>query len=465
MTEAASPAWTSQRGERTILLVVLALGAAFFLSKVDLQLGEDDLSWLRGQPPHVFDRYRVLPLLVLTTLHALVGLHAPAALAMVLVLHCLNGLMVHELVKGVTGDAVAGLAAAAVFGINPITLGTLTWISCFSYVLGTASALSSLLCVHRANLPATRYPALWLALALVLFAAALLSSHVTLFLPVLLLMLCLMQSRVWRGVVFFGLSMAMAMLVTLLFYRFGDLGIEGTDLASLGFVLAWTSSVLSSGVVLFLAYPLSFLTHVEGLLRIFFSEPARWALTLVVVAAGVLIPVQLPVLSWRSGGLSRERRSRLPGFALVVSYSALITPYIIRLYLTPDSVNYHISYVLSGRVFYLPFTVIALVWGVAVGRIVSAVRGRRWSWLLLLLPLAAYALALWLYGPDDFVGLNVTRTLDVTVPPRWNPYEQQQPLWFLVALVVMAGLLLIRRVKGRVGPTGTAGTDRVDDRS
>jgi hypothetical protein len=242
----------------------------------------------------------------------------------------------------------------------------------------------------------------------------------------------------------------MAVLTAFLVYGFGEYGVDAMEMASPGFALAWTSTVLASGSALFLAYPLSFLTRAQDLLRFCLAEPMRWMLTTGVVAAGLI--------------LCRGRRCPGRALALAVSYGALITPYIMRLYLTPDAVNYHISYVLSGRVFYLPFTVIALGWGLAVARLLSAVRGRKWSWALLSMPIAAYVHALWLYSPADFIGLNVVRDPGGPLPARWNPFDRQEPLWLLVASVVLVGVWFVRRAMDRRGSKPAAGTDAKEDR-
>jgi hypothetical protein len=116
-------------------------------------------------------------------------------------------------------------------------------------------------------------------------------------------------------------------------------------------------------------------------------------------------------------------------------------------------VNYHISYVLSGRVFYLPFLAIALVLGWLGFQLYRPIQGRRWAWLAWLLPLAAYAHALCLYDRADFLGLNVARQdLLQAAPPRWNPYASQHSAWFLLSglgLVLVAGVRwsMIRKVK------------------
>jgi len=227
----------------------------------------------------------------------------------------------------------------------------------------------------------------------------------------------------------------MALLVNALVYDFGRYGVESVRLFSADFALAYASSAFSSGLALALAYPLSFFVRPLDFLRLCFAEPVRWGMTVLLLALGLWL-------------CKNDKRWRLC-LALALSFSALITPYIIRLYLTPDSVNYHISYALSGRVFYLPFTMIALALGEFASRLYRLLRGRRWAWLLLLAPLAAYGHALWLYDRSDFLGLSVAlEDLPQSLPPRWNPYTSQQPLWFLLSVVVV-GLLAAGLWRGK----------------
>jgi hypothetical protein len=438
--------WITSRPARSTLalLLILALGLLFFLAQATLHLAADDLAWLRGDTPHPLDQYRQIPLFSFVLLHALFGPSAVAASALIVILHSLNILLLYRLGLELLGAEVAALAAAAVLGINPITLNTLTWISCLSYVQGACLALLALLAFLRSSRPQTSQPWLWAALALFCFGAGLFCSHGLFFLPVLFLVLGWLRAARWRGAVLFALGMVFALWVQTFVYDLGRYGVDASRLFSLDFCLAYASSVLSSGLALALAYPLSFFTRTIDFLRFCFAEPVRWGLTLALLAAGVL---------WGR----RDRRWRLD-LALLLCFAALITPYILRLYLTPDVVNFDISYVLSGRVFYLPYVAV----GLGLGRIVAGawhcIQGWRWAWAALLLPLVAYGRALWLYEPADFLGLDVVfGDLPQPVPPRWNPYASHNPAWFLL---VDASLLLLfawRCWLARRSHAGTAG--------
>jgi hypothetical protein len=337
-----------QTRSRIVLLLLLFFGFVFFARNVHLQLAPDDLGWLRGEAPTIFDQYRHIPRIFFVSLYALFGPNPIVALTIVFLFHSANSLMVYCLCQKLLTNQIAARVAAFVFLINPITLSTLTWISCFSYVQGTSLALLSLLAFWKSNAEGTERRLLWAIIALVCYGAGLFASHELFFLPVLFLLL----SWLWgdasrrRGVMLFAVAMILAVLVNFFVYDFGHYGVETARLFSLGFISAFTSSALSFGLSLALAYPVSFLVKTMGFLRVSFTEPLRWGMTLILLACGILF--YKPGRAWRL---------RL---VLLLSFVAFITPYIIRLYLTPDSVNYHISYVLSGRVFYLPFTIIAL---------------------------------------------------------------------------------------------------------
>ncbi len=419
--------------DRLIFLLLLVLGLFLFVSNANLQLASDDISWLQGEAPTVFDQYRKIPRLIFVSLHALFGPSAVAALVMIAFFHSLNSWLVYHLGRALLQDSVAALVAVAVFLINPITLNTLTWISCLSYVLGTTMALLALLAFSKASQRNTGPRLVWTLAALVCFGAGLFCTHEILFLPVIFFIWGWLQGEFKRGTVLFVMGMAFALLVNFYVYDFGRYGVEASQLFSFDFALAYASSALSSGLTLSLAYPLSFFSKPLDFLRVCFFEPVRWVLTATVLAIGVLF-------------YEDDKAWRL-NLALLLSFVAFVSPYIIRLYLTPDTVNFHISYALSGRVFYLLFTVVALALGRLVSGLYRPIRERPWAWLVFLLPLVAYGHALWLYDRADFLGLKVAPGLSQPMPPRWNPYADQRPAWLLLAgLVVILGVIIRSRI-------------------
>jgi len=350
--------------ELLALLALVLLAFVLFVSKANLQIAADDAVWLQGEAPTVFDQYRQIPRFFFVSLHSVFGASAPAALALIFAFHAGNGLLLYLLARrwlagggeGATGPGgedqagkLAALAAAGIFLVNPITLNTLTWISCLSYVQGTTLALLALLAFWRATEERGGRRLTWAAIALAAYGAGLFCSHEVFFLPTLFFLVGWLRRELRLGAALLVLGLALAGLVNLLVYDFGRYGVEAGRLLGLDFALAFASSALSTGLALALAYPLSFFFRTVGFLQFLFVEPLRWALTVVVLVAAAS--------AWR-----RQGRWRLV-VSLVLGFAVLITPYIIRLYLTPDPVNYHISYVLSGRVFYLAFVAVALILG------------------------------------------------------------------------------------------------------
>jgi hypothetical protein len=427
--------WPRVSRNHIACLLLLLFGLVFFWANASLQLASDDLGWLLGDPPTVFDHYRQIPRISFAFLHAMFGSSAAAALTMIFLFHLFNALLVYRLGQKLLIDPIAAWVAVAVFLINPITLKTLTWISCFSYVQGTSLALLSLLAAWAAGDARGARRCLWSVAALVTFAAGLFCSHEILFLPVLFFAFGLFRGDRRGGLVLSGMAMALALLVNDLVYNFQRYGIEASKMFTFDFASAYVSSSLSSGLALTLAYPISLFARTQGLLRICFAEPLRWGMTALLWVVGILF--------------AKDHKGWRLLLTLVLAFVALITPYIMRLYLTPDTANFDISYVLSGRVFYLPFVVIALILGWSISHLWRALQARRGAWLLILLPLIAYVHALWLYDKTDFLGLNVVTGTTVAMPPRWNPYTGQQPFWFLLTGLVVIAALALRVAAGR----------------
>ena len=412
------------------LLLIFVLGLAFVAGCLTVQLNDDDIAWLRGQAPTVFDQYRHLPRLVFGLLHALFGPSPAAALAMILSTHALNAWLVYRLALRLVADHLAASLALAIFLINPLTLGTLTWISCLSYVLGAALALMALLALWRGLEAAGRVRLSWLAVALGCYVGGLFCSHELFFLPAIFALFGWLQASPRPAGALVALGLAAALAVNAQVYSFSRYGVDASRLWSLNFVLAYVSSALASGLALALAYPVSFFVKGHEPLQILFSEPLRWLLTALMAAAA----------AWSWGKIRRWRLA----LSLTIGFVALISPYLLRLYLVPDGVNFHISYILSGRVFYLASTFLALALGWAVAQVVRRLPPRARA-VALLLSLLAYGHALWVYEPQDVAGLAVVRGLDLAMPPRWNPFTRQHPAWLLLPLAAAALALALRR--------------------
>ncbi len=131
---------------------------------------------------------------------------------------------------------------------------------------------------------------------------------------------------------------------------------------------------------------------------------------------------------------------------LALSFLALIAPYVIRLYLTPETINFDIAYVLSGRVFYLPMVVVALALGSIVSRLSSRC-GDGLGLAFVLFPLGAYAYALWAFDVKvPWPGMWCWAMRSLSVPPRWNPYAVQEPLWIVFSVGILLLLALVQIV-------------------
>jgi len=415
--------------------LILILGFIFFAHNAHLQLATDDIGWLRGETPTVFDQYRLIPRFFFVSVYALFGSSPAAALAMIFFFHTLNTILVYELAGKMLESPAASNAAAFVFAVNPLTLSTITWISCFSYVLGATLALLSLASFWKGqNSP--RYWEWW-ACAVFFYGMGLFCSHEIFFLPALFPMLGWQSGKAWlkRGLVLFAIAMSLGLIVNFFFYDFGRYGVESAQLFSLHFTSAFASSALSFGLSLGLAYPVSFFVHPMAFLQFSFTEAVRWGLTLTLLASGIIL--YRPTPSWRTW------------LVLAFSCAALFTPYIIRFGLMPPGINYDLSYVLSGRVFYLPFILIALMWSkLSVDFYEKYLIGYPWGRFLSVLPLGAYLYALlFLYKPVDFMGLAVIRESSQNFPPAWNPYLGDHPVWLasLALLIMVAGARLVLR--------------------
>lgn len=422
-------------------LILLLFGLGFFVHNAHLQLAADDIGWLRGEAPTVFDQYRTIPRFFFISLYALFGPSPVAALAMISSFHFANSLLVGCLCQKLLNSQSPTRVAALVFPVNPITLSTLTWISCFSYVLGTSLVLASLLATWKGSAEDTDQPLLWWIIALACYGTGLFCSHEVFFLPVLFLLFDWLQRGTVRGwgAVSFAVGMAFAVVINFFVYDFGRYGVETTRLFTPGFISAFASSALPFGLSLGVAYPLSFFVKTLDFLRVCFAEPPRWGMTLVLLVGGILL--YKPNKTWRV---------RL---VLALSFAALITPYIIRLYLTPGKVSYHLSYVLSGRVFYLPFIIVALIWGGIVPKLyMGHAKGRKLTWLLPLLSLAAYFHALLaLYDKTDFMGLQVLHETTRSFPPSWTPYADNQPAWPIGSTLVLIAVVAIGFATEKLG--------------
>jgi hypothetical protein len=421
--------------DRYFWAYLLVMGFVFYARFTYSKLAPDDVMWYQGRAATVFDQYRVLPLECFRLLNVLFGRSIIAAQGMIFLFHTLNAILVYHLGQRLLSSVIAGRVAAVIFFINPVTLGALTWISCFSYIIGASFALVALLAFARTISPGTTRPNVWSALAVGSYTVGLFCTHEIFLLPAGFVLLGWLHDprAARRGWALLALSMAAAIPVYLFFYHFDRYGIESSNMLSAGFIAALASSGLSLGASLLTAYPLSFGIKTYDFLKASFDESTRWLLT-----GAILIAL--------AARYRASRRGRLP-VVLALLFGALIAPYISRLYLMSGAINYHPSYMLGGRVFYVPFIAVALLGGYLVREFGGGVArdlvrdpGFRLGVLVSAGGLYLHALFV-LYDRVDFMGLAVTKNPLPFAPPPWNPYANDHILW-LVGAALAAALLL-----------------------
>jgi hypothetical protein len=118
--------------------------------------------------------YAPLTTLSLLVDHTLFGLQAGGYHFTNVVLHAVNVVLVAWLVSRLTASRSLGLATAAVFAVHPVQIETVAWVSSRKTLLCSLCMLASCLCWLRAERTARQelWGALWLALALLAKAAA-----------------------------------------------------------------------------------------------------------------------------------------------------------------------------------------------------------------------------------------------------------------------------------------------------
>jgi hypothetical protein len=413
------------------LTLILSLG--FLIRNAHIHLTTDDIGWLHGQTPTVFDQYRLIPRVFFMVLHALFGPNQLIFLGFIFIFHALNTLLIYNLCLQLHRDVLAARTAAVIMSINPLTLTTLTWYSCFSYILGTTFALLSILALCRSS--RTTIPKYWLMIAFICYVAGLCCSHEIFFLPVIFLIFSWLESSISfkRGIILFMLSTVAAIMVYWFLYHFNRYGIESVGLLNFKFVSAYLSSIVSFFFTISLAYPLSFFVKPMAFMQNCFGETYRWLITIILTITGIMT--------------YKQNKQWKLCLALFLCFVSAITPYIIRLYLIPPEINYDVSYILTGRILYFPFIVIAVCFGYLFSLLVKQLKPRL-TCIIYMVLCAAYANALlFLYRSADFVGLEVLHGLPPkNMPPRWEPYIMEHPIWLAIMILLNVIFIIIRLV-------------------
>lgn len=416
---------------------IVLLSAWLFLSNTSNQLGSDDMKWITGSVPTVYDTYRVVPFAIFANLVNVFGSNLVAVYTMMFIFHMLNAVLLYRVSYDFLENELASTITTIIFLINPVTLGTLTWISCFSYVLGLTFGLLVLLGgwqYLRANLPKQRL--FWSLFVIITYIAGLFSAHILLFLPAIFLPLAWLHEKdVWQRGLFLAVTgLVVGFLIYTNLYYFRAYAPENDALLSGNFLTAYVSSNLALLPMLMLAYLLSFIGDTLGFLMLTFEEPLRWGFGLLMLG-GIGLYIQF----------QKNSRRLLTILALFV---LLITPYIIRLYLSSDFINYHPSYMLTGRVFYIPFIAVAML----IGHLSATLLEKRKTTII---ALATFFAAMFIYlmtigsNAARFQGLTVVRGVAAEMPPSWTPFTNEHPI-LLISIFLLVFIVLSYRYRSHV---------------
>lgn len=128
--------------------------------------------------------YRPVFLLWLRLNHAVFGLDALGWHFTTLVTHLLATLLVYRLAENIAGDRLSAGLAALAFGLHPIHVESVAWVSGITDSLPTLLVLMAFLCYRRRQEDPQRATAWW-AVSVVFYALALLAKEIAVVLPVL----------------------------------------------------------------------------------------------------------------------------------------------------------------------------------------------------------------------------------------------------------------------------------------
>ncbi len=187
-----------------LLWLALALTLLTFIGTLRFDFVYDDLSQIVSNPhvqswryvPSYFteqvwghlypgqpgDYYRPVFLLWLLLDHTLFGFRPEGWHATALLLHLLTTALVYLLASKVTRDRMAGAIAALVFGLHPVHIEAVAWVSGVAEPLMAAPMIGSFLCYLKQR-EAPQRRSLWQAAAVILFVMAVLAKETAMVLP------------------------------------------------------------------------------------------------------------------------------------------------------------------------------------------------------------------------------------------------------------------------------------------
>src|SRR5262249_31639583 len=127
--------------------------------------------WAGGASPRS-SYYRPLFLTWLVLNHSLFGLAPAGWHLMLILLHLLATYLTFRLVIDITGDTIASALAALIFGLHPVHVESVAWISGATDVLCAVALLCASIALERAL--KNERAGLWAGLSFLSFAVALL---------------------------------------------------------------------------------------------------------------------------------------------------------------------------------------------------------------------------------------------------------------------------------------------------
>ncbi len=214
---------------RRALYALLALVGVVFLPTVSFEfLGWDDPLFIQNNPlvhqltfqnlkgmfsTYVTGNYIPLTLLSFAINAEIAGLEPWIFHATNVALHVFNVFLVFLLIRSLTGSAVAAWITAAFFGLHPLRVESVAWVTERKDLLFAAFYLGALLAWLRYRDTGKRRDAIW---AFLLFAASCFSKQQAVSLPVVLVLIELFQRRrlerkaVFLLVPFFALAVLFA---------------------------------------------------------------------------------------------------------------------------------------------------------------------------------------------------------------------------------------------------------------
>jgi hypothetical protein len=140
-------------------------------------------SWSHSDPNSLGNYYRPIALLWLLINHQLFGLNPSWWHLTTVLAHLAATLAVYVLVNTVVKDRFLAGFAALIFGLHPVHIEAVAWVSGFTEPLLAVFFIASFLAYLRANADQRVRHRGWLSLSLVLFALAVLTKETAIILP------------------------------------------------------------------------------------------------------------------------------------------------------------------------------------------------------------------------------------------------------------------------------------------